>query len=441
MTVQGSEFDDFGQKPQTLYFEQDTAVSGSSDVINFDFNLKPGYYTYSSIAGSNNPIYFQPQYSGAPLSMNAGSLFRTTSSLTTAYLPLSNHWGAVVGTFQPSSPARVVHSYYAQGVWVIATQNGGMHVSSNNGTTWASYPSTFGNPDGHAFAYVDGLYINSSAPNGRISTSTNPAGGTATWTTRATFGLSSINLWSAVNPRLAGTYEYNTFATSQDGVTWTTRARPSSFNRGLKQAGAYNYMFADPGSLFYSSNNTTWTQASIPSSPQGGLTGIISGNGVYIATGQYWATGSWNHNGIYYSTNGTTFTTAALSGGSTGLQLQNGEYCWPLEYSTTGGRFVVFTTSQMFSSADGVTWVKHSSSSNIPNVSAIGWLSSGGSSVLASHIATDGKVLISHTGGVAYKSFANSGVMVYNTGNTPARGSITYWGDVDTSKYTGKAMF
>jgi hypothetical protein len=442
MTVQNTEFDDVGQKPQTIYYEQDSAVSGTSDVINFDFNMKPGYYTFSSFSGGTT-MYFQPNWATGS-SMNTGSVFRATSALTTAYLPLSNQWGAVVGTFNnPSSPAGLVHQYFAQGTYVVCVRNGGMYVSSNNGTTWTSYNSTFGQPDGHAYAYVDGVYINASSSGSRISTSTTPSN-PVSWTTRANYGLSAINFWSAVNPRLVGTVAYSYMATSQDGITWTTRARPSSTNRHTKQAGAYNYMYADPGSLFYSSNNTSWTQASIPSSPQGPLTGITYGNGVYIATGQYWATGSWQNNGLYYSTNGTTFTTAGLAGGAGGLQMTNGEYCWPLEFSTTGGRFVVFTTSQSFSSADGLNWVKHSTSSNLPEVSQIGWFVSNAAANAGSFVGSDGKIFYlvsSGQNGVVYRSFSNSGTMVWNTSQTPARGSITYWGDVDTSKYTGKAMF
>jgi hypothetical protein len=440
MTVQNSEFDDFGQKPQTLYYEQNTSVSGTSDVINFDFNLKPGYYTYSSITGgSSRTIFFNAQHTGAQLG-GSGSLFRATSSLSTGYLPLNNMWGAVVGTFTPSSPVAVLHSYFQQGVWILATRNGGYQVSTNNGNTFANYTSTFGQPDGHAFVYLDGVYINASSSGGRISTSTNPAGGSGTWTTRTTYGLSTINFWSAVNPRLAGTTEYSHFATSNDGYTWTTRARPSSTNRGLKQAGAYNYMYADPGNLYYSSNNTTWTQVSIPSSPSGSLNGITFGNGVYIATGQYWATGSLNHNGIYYSTNGTTFTTAGISGGESGFNLQNSNRVNLLEYSTTGGRFVIFSTSAVFSSADGLTWVKHSTSGgNIGNSDNYGVFSS--QSGFASHIDSNGKVVYSNSSGTIVRSYSNSGVPVWNSSSTLERGSITYWGDVDTSKFSGKAMF
>jgi hypothetical protein len=443
MTVQNTEFDDFGQKPQTVYYEQDTSVSGTSDVINFDFNLKPGYYTFSSFGGGTR-MFFNANWSTGT-SMDTGSIFRATSStLATAYLPLSNSWGVVAGTFNnPSSPAGLIHSYFAQGVYVICARNGGMYVSSNNGTTWTSYNSTFGQPDGHALAYVDGLYVNASSSANRISTTTTPAN-PASWTTRTNYGLNAINFWSAVNPRLAGTVAYSAFATSNDGATWTTRPRPTSNNRNLKQAGAYNYMFADPGSLYYSNNNTTWTQASIPSTPQGVMTGITSGNGVYIATGQYWATGSWQNNGVYYSTNGTTFTTAALAGGASGLKLGQGEYCWPLEFSTSGGRFVVFTTSQSFSSADGLNWVKHSTSSNIPDVSNIGWFNSNSAANIASFVGSDGKIIYTVSSGqtgITYRSFSNSGTMVWNSSQSLARGSITYWGDVDTSKFAGKAMF
>lgn len=168
------------------------------------------------------------------------------------------------------------------------------------------------------------------------------------------------------------------FATSTDGITWTTRTSPSGLgHQGITFGSGLFVTVVGNGttstSIYTSTDGITWTARTSPST---GYQGVFFGNSLFVAFGSSivststdgitWtsrtAAGAWvgcsygaskfvlvsNGTAAAYSTDGATWTvtTNGISGGSGAVVFGNGIFA-----AVGGGG-----TNYASSSTDGITW-------------------------------------------------------------------------------------
>lgn len=223
------------------------------------------------------------------------------------------------------------------GIGAIATSTNGQSwtnkAQTNGGTTWTA--SIAGSPS---------LYVMSDENNQSKS-------GTdlMTWTNR-TKGVSGSlqggQIWDNTNSKFiqAGSKSTGSFniAYSSDGITWTgVSAGSAAFNCLATNAGT-TVAAGNSGTLYYSTNATTWTAGT--SNTATTLTGVAYGNGVWVAVG--------NAGTLISSTDGITWTVRTSSFGTSSIS--------DVAYSNGTFMAVSSSTNKIATSKDGINWTQMS---------------------------------------------------------------------------------
>lgn len=429
MTVNSTQ-DKWGVPPQTIGWTVSTnQVEGN--VVAIDADFKPGYY----INSSGRTIYFSPDLVGETLG-TGGSLQVISSSYKKAYVPYNSQWTAVGSFTGQDTPYGLSNFYVNQSVYTASFGvNSDIGISTNGGASWARYGTPLGGYNSQHW-YGDGVYIGSCDGYGtqRIMTSTNPAGGPTSWSTRTGVALGQriydMVYWTGAthkwNAMMGATYLF----TSADGYTWTSRPSPVSYTNCIWQAGSYLYTGYQQN-LYYSANGVTWTQCTMPINHAGGqINGVGYGNGVYLAVGNVFVTGTAVCNGIYKSSDGITWTTAGILGNNVESNV-NGAFSGAV-YNATSGRFLVVTTGQSYTTTDAVTWYRSGGlQSNAPRNGADRqdsvYKSSSNSRSLALYV--DGGQFVHaqpRTSTISWVYKSTSGRGLYSSGKQ--EGILTYFG-------------
>ncbi len=252
----------------------------------------------------------------------------------------------------------------------VSVGNSGTVDISNNGTTWALNPNSFGTNNIMTVAYGGNLWVAAGAA-GTLETSTF---GTA-WTAQTTgFGANQINyvayngsnLWAAVGN--AGTLE-----TSSDGVTWTPRT--SGFGTDNITGIAYNgsNLWVAVGSGYYatSPDATTWTV-------QPGDLHINTTTSAAIAYGG----SQW----IAAGTSGALATASAVGAWTTQTSGFGASNIYGVAYNGSTLWVAVGQSGKIYTSPDGITWTgRTSNTANQLNSVAYGggvWVAGGNSGTI-----------------------------------------------------------
>jgi hypothetical protein len=151
---------------------------------------------------------------------------------------------------------------YGGGKWLAAGGAGALTTSTDNGVTWTA--TTVGAQTINCLAYGNGVYV-MGADNGKVRTS--PDG--ITWTDRSIGGVSNHVYGATYNAGLnifviCG--QFGLLMTSSDnGVTWVTRAGTSETLFFAAFAASRFIVGGAVGTILTSTNATTWTQITAPS--------------------------------------------------------------------------------------------------------------------------------------------------------------------------------
>lgn len=198
---------------------------------------------------------------------------------------------------------------YGNGVWVAAGGSGKV-ATSTDAITWTQQ-SAVGAGTHRRVVYADGIWVLTS-DSGAIYTATDP---TSTWTSRTstmTQTVSGLDYYPSVDLWLAGndTGTSGAFATSPDGITWTARTSAvSQSSGGISRFGAgdtFAVATYDGTECQSTTNGTTWTSRTLPLSTTNLNRGVAYDNdGTMAVSGCRNDSTDW---GVYYTTNGTTFT-------------------------------------------------------------------------------------------------------------------------------------
>jgi hypothetical protein len=220
-------------------------------------------------------------------------------------------------------------AYNGSNLYVAIAASGGLFTSPD-GVTWTSRTSGFGSNGIFAVAFGNGTWVIGGA-NGTMATSTDGI----TWTSRTSgFGTNIIRsivygnaLWVAVgqNARITTSTDLSTWTergTSGAGTIWSVIYANSMY----VAVGAYS-----TNNIFYSSNGTSWT------SMAAGTAELVY---VYYYSGQYVAYTSSGVNTGYYSTDATSWTNFNTFSTSSGQGLKTnqnqGAFYYALNYLPNG---------------------------------------------------------------------------------------------------------
>lgn len=231
---------------------------------------------------------------------------------------------------------------YANGVWVVAS--GQLHYSTD-GKTWTL--CTFNPSIGTTYQMYDRVYhtgklwiaIGDNGNYGGIAYSTDGR----TWTRSNITRYRMYNFYYA-NGKHIVTRDATTYHTSNDGMTWDTLTAPTDFNgvcyyKGVWVAGKHysidciNWTSSNLPSdiykikcnndilvcstssgLYYSTDGKTWTLSNIEASSNRFVDHIFYECGIWLA---------FTHDGVYYSTDGRTWTLSNITESLLGYQTQN----------------------------------------------------------------------------------------------------------------------
>lgn len=219
----------------------------------------------------------------------------------TDYYSTNNGATWSTATFPLNDTGSVV---YGNGVFVALDNGTGYAAYSSNGITWTEIVI----PGGQFtyLSFVNGeFFAGSTSSFSTVAYSTN---GSA-WTAASTPDPAGGPVIYAGGTDMMISYSNQGVMTSvNNGVTWTFCNVTGS---GVTAIGYGNGMFValDYGSAAYSTNGgTTWTSTTMPSSSYDWVD-VTYANGVFVAYGNNGGTGI-----TAYSTNGSSWTTSALSG-------------------------------------------------------------------------------------------------------------------------------
>ena len=265
-------------------------------------------------------FYSDAPFTVAPTSNSTGALTYTSSDTTVATvagntITLTKKQGTTTITATQASTANytsatISATLQVTGMYIVVGQNN--IGRSADGINWTSIAPRFFANYGLCVAYGNGLWVVGGAYTGKtFATSTDGVDWTSRTTTLSLHGYgvafgkdsSGNNLWVAV-----GTGE-NSIATSADGITWTGRTGTSVFNAGYGIAYANNLWVAvgaGGNNIATSTNGITWT----------GRTGtsIFTTNGWSIGVGKdasdnnLWVAVGTGGNSIATSTDGINWT-------------------------------------------------------------------------------------------------------------------------------------
>lgn len=163
---------------------------------------------------------------------------------------------------------------------------------------------------------------------------------------------------------------------SNDGKTWTISNLTDQYWNYVDYANGVYVLCSSMKGLYYSTDGKTWTQSNITS---GGSQQCLYGNSLWVAGGQdcaYWSNdgktwttvstgahfycldyydgiwvagaGYYNGGGLYYSTNGKTWTQSNITSGSIFMKITHKRGLWVAAYAGNG--------VGSYYSTDGKTW-------------------------------------------------------------------------------------
>jgi len=220
------------------------------------------------------------------------------------------------------------------------TYNGGVYLSTNNGTSWTAINNGLNESFVYALA-VSGTNI-FAGTNGGVFLSTNNG---ASWTT-ANNGLTSgyANTFAVSGTNLfAGASGYGVYLSTNNGTSWTlvNNGLINLYINVLTVSGTKLFAGTSSGGVFLSTNNgTSWT------AKNNGLTNYQV-NALAISGSNLFA-GTWGDNGIYLSTNnGTSWTTVnnGLTSSSVNALAVSGINIFAGTYSGTYGGVYLSTNN------------------------------------------------------------------------------------------------
>jgi hypothetical protein len=367
-------------------FSYNIPADQNGDIFTLEGDFPAGVYQGTSLPNSivfttdGNPAQVSSYNSSnfvTPEQITQGAVTITTNSYKKGHVYVNTRWmsrGPANGLIQ--SPGSVSSAFIGSTGIVITLSGGYVRRSTDDGVTWAS--SSVGQVS--RITYHNGIYF---ATEGTYLY-TSPAATVGTWTTR-TRGMESIKGISYLPT--SPTYKYlakgytSHDKVSTDGYTWVSVSNGvwnnSISNDYCEAVGAYWFGSVQSNSgLYYSTNGTTWTAATTPSTIySGGVRKIAYGNGVYVAAYHCWNTAGNFSRGLWRSTNGTTWTTIADPGIGyvVGGQTQQIDV---LAFGTGAGGVGKFYANQSISggggsyygrfstSTDGITWIPGYASSS-----------------------------------------------------------------------------
>lgn len=297
---------------KTALISNITVVNRGDSAEIFDVNVYPSGALEGTVSNSTDKNILML---GASVSFDGGTTW-TSSSGSTSRFDMATNGAYVVG---------VGSSYYS--------------YRSTDGAVWSQHPLPVSTSSWRGAAYGAGVFVTIVNGLAAGAVSTDGINWTATILPSAV-AWDNVLFGSGVFLALTGGA---TYATSTNGVTWTSRSN-AQFNSGMYGAVyADGYFLLSPNGVtpYKSTDGVTWTGiANLPS----------SANWQYLAygNGRHLALPATNTTGVVYSTNGGTSwisTTMPVSASWYGLAFSYGYfYAIPVN-STTGYR-----------STDGITW-------------------------------------------------------------------------------------
>ena len=274
------------------------------------WNILPGS---STIGASRNVVNNGTGAFGGMAYGNGFYFVKAASGNMGAVSTNGNTWATVVGNGVPPSANTGTGQNYVSYVnpWFVYYDtnvvSGGVVYISTNATTWTTRLTIGSTGSIYSFAYSGTWYVGNAARGFLLSTNF------TTWTSVPNTGLTgggnnirwnnqyfTIGLGSAQ------------FALSTNGSTWTTRTTGSPYaidnivyGNGMYvaqgKAGAANLA----GTIYISSDLTTWTNKSFLTYADYPLTALEFGNGYFIAVAPG---GNNNYSNYYSSTDGNIWT-------------------------------------------------------------------------------------------------------------------------------------
>jgi len=261
------------------------------------------------------------------------------SGNTIAYSPDGISWTGL-GTNVFTTNGR--RGFWNGKLWVAGGSGGNTLAYSYDGYKWRGLGSSIFTTTGYCTTYNGNIWVATGQGGNTLAYSQNGiqwngvVNSSQIFTTQC-FGVS----WNG-NTFLASGQGGNAFATSSDGINWAGVSSATSYaSSGVHFATSNGAIWIaainSPVGLAYTydiAGKTGWTN--VASSPFSTGGSSVAYNGIYfVATG-------FGTNGIAYSQNGTTWTTASTMN------------CWDVCWN--GKRFVALGYTNMLYSKDGVTW-------------------------------------------------------------------------------------
>jgi hypothetical protein len=206
----------------------------------------------------------------------------------------------------------------------VAVGSAGQVRTSTNGTTWTTRTSTFGATNINDVAFGAGVFV-AVGNAAQLRSSTDGI----TWTTRTSqFGTSAINTVDFVNNYFIASGINGRLSYSTDGTTWTG-VSVGAVTKTSATYGAGVYLSAGNDNSFHTSTDlATWTTRTGPYAAATLDTAVVMfKNGVFIAksTNSIVASGSRTFEIYYTSADAITWTSRTLNGSfGSGITISNG---------------------------------------------------------------------------------------------------------------------
>ncbi|WP_217594982.1 choice-of-anchor Q domain-containing protein, partial [Cohnella sp. GbtcB17] len=262
---------------------------------------------------------------------NGGVVSRSTDGV---------NWSQVAPSPTPNSLTMV--KYLNGKFWAVGVS--GTVMSSADGLTWnvGVYPDVSATNTIIDIDYKDGKYAVGDS-NGKVYFST--TGATGSWGSGTTLATVQINYLANLNGTWFAIDANGEVHKSADGTTWIPFTLSKQVFGATYGNGTYVIYSQSGGSVFTSTDASTWTEASLPSGAS--WYGLTYGNGAYILVG--------NNGYIMRSTDGTNWT--PVDPNVNQAIYNNGLYIAVGYHNATSGIIM--------SSTDGMTWINRLTASSV----------------------------------------------------------------------------
>lgn len=352
----------------------------------FNVSLPAGVYSINTNAlltgyGNGTGVWFNGTDIASATSV---SLITLTTDITSFDVEYLTAWNQSTGNVQSvgtggvwaSQPAGSTLNNIAYGVGYYVIPNSTSFLGANrvvistDGVNWTTRTSGASQvAQRNAIRFVNGyfMYADSSAT-GILTLSTDALN----WATRLliTSNINSPGSFSFLNGfYFAGTSGSN-IVYSTNLTNWTSIARTNAGPQSAAGNG-YGVIGGAGGSniVYWTTNGTTWTTASTGTIDSGNGQGQITfGNGTFVYTG--------DGGRVAVSTNATTWTIATLPW--TSAQLTDIKYANGWFLAAAPGTNTSPVNWGFFASTDGITWAKGQSSASPNSLPVIVWGTNGG---------------------------------------------------------------